>query len=153
MTTTELDQVYEAIDSRDVSKLEQALAGLSSIDKLVHGSAAIHYAVIEKFPEGLACMIKHGADLNLADSTGRTALHYAVMVDSTGEMARSLITAHANVNAKTQIYGSTPLDYAIKLGFANVEQIVRAAGGMTKQELRIGRPTNQKNSSDHGQSR
>ena len=52
------------------------------------------------FPEGVAYLLAHGADVNAHDRDGWTSLHLAAKYED-GKMARLLITHGAKVNAKT----------------------------------------------------
>lgn len=68
-------------------------------------------------------LLQYGADINARCSAGITALHYAVMFNSTGAAARLLINFNGgptysglNVNAR-DYHGWTPLHYACHFGF------------------------------------
>lgn len=60
-------------------------------------------------PQLVEALLKHGADANALDSTGQSALHWAVG-DAEVESVRLLIEAGADVNAKDK-EGHTPLSH------------------------------------------
>jgi ankyrin repeat protein len=55
-------------------------------------------------------LLIHGADINIADNTGGTPLHFAASSGST-KVVKLLLSNGANVNAKDN-GGCTPLDVA-----------------------------------------
>jgi ankyrin repeat protein len=60
--------------------------------------------------KALAALIKQGADVNVPQSDGATALHWAAHWDD-GEAADLLLRAHARVDVSNE-YGATPLSLA-----------------------------------------
>ena len=72
-------------------------------------------------------IIAHGADVNLADSNGHTALMYAVRgalsAADTGDICKKLLDNHANREAKN-VHGKTALD----LARGQSDKEIRAAG-------------------------
>lgn len=65
----------------------------------------------------ISLLLKHGADLNLKDERGATALHYAVCdflaADNTFKLIDMLLSYGAKINETTKRNG-TPLDYALQ---------------------------------------
>ena len=57
----------------------------------------------------VSSLIRRGANINEASSSGKTPLHYAVMIHSLA-MAELLLKNGARVDAKDNV-GKTPLDY------------------------------------------
>ena len=72
-------------------------------------------------------LLKAGADLNVAQGDGMTALHWSAENRSV-EMAAMLIYAGANVVAVTRIGGYTPLHLASRSGSAAIVQELLEAG-------------------------
>lgn len=52
--------------------------------------------------ECAAILLDHGADPNVMDSSGNTALHYAVYSENTS-MAAKLLAHNANIEAKNKV--------------------------------------------------
>ena len=72
-------------------------------------------------------LLKGGADVNVAQGDGMTALHWSAENRSV-EMAAMLIYAGANVEAVTRIGGYTPLHLASRSGSAAIVQELLEAG-------------------------
>src|SRR5690606_9511977 len=72
-------------------------------------------------------LLAAGADVNVAQGDGMTALHWAAELGDV-EMAKMLIAAGANVRAVTRIGEFTPLHVAAEGGHADVAAALLAAG-------------------------
>jgi uncharacterized protein len=72
-------------------------------------------------------LIAQGADVNLPEGDGMTALHWAAEHGDTA-MTAMLLRAHANVKATTRIGAYTPLQLASRSGSAGVVKALLAAG-------------------------
>lgn len=59
-------------------------------------------------------LVDRGADLNLRDRDGRTALHHALTTRESSGYARELVRNGADVNARDK-HGRTPLFYAVSI--------------------------------------
>lgn len=59
-------------------------------------------------------IVEKGADLNLRDGDGRTALHHALTTRESSGYARELVKNGADVNARDK-HGRTPLFYAVSI--------------------------------------
>lgn len=73
----------------------------------------------EKRVQGL---LQAGTDIKL-DEEGKTALHYAVIFNST-KIVKTIIRAGANGNI-ADINNKTPLDYALELGHEECAKIIQ----------------------------
>ena len=72
-------------------------------------------------------LLKGGADVNVAQGDGMTALHWSAE-NRSAEMAAMLIYAGANVEAVTRIGGYTPLHLASRAGSTTIVQGLLEAG-------------------------
>ena len=72
-------------------------------------------------------LLKGGADVNVAQGDGMTALHWSAE-NRSAEMAAMLIYAGANVEAVTRIGGYTPLHLASRSGGAAIVEELLEAG-------------------------
>jgi ankyrin repeat protein len=63
------------------------------------------------YPDLAAILIRLGADINLHDKIGKTALHYAAQ-EKREQIVRILIEAGADVNSQ-DIHGNSPLGDAV----------------------------------------
>ncbi len=82
-------------------------------------------------------LIAQGADVNIAQGDGMTALHWAAQ-HGDADMAAALLKAHANVNATTRIGNYTPLHVASRDASGNVVRELVAAGGDVKATTSTG---------------
>lgn len=72
-------------------------------------------------------LITEGADVNIAQGDGMTALHWAAE-HADSAMAAALVRAHADVKATTRIGSYTPLELASRSGSAGVVKVLLGAG-------------------------
>ncbi|XP_067156135.1 ankyrin repeat domain-containing protein 22 isoform X2 [Apteryx mantelli] len=68
-------------------------------------------------------LLRAGADVNAADFSGSTALHYACEMKNQAVISL-LLEAHADPSVKNQ-EGETPLDIARRLQFSNIESMLK----------------------------
>ena len=93
-------------------------ADVNGVNKVKHTPLMI--AAIRGHINALTLLIKHGADVDLQDSDGYKALHFAVYgSDISSEIFSCLIGIGADVNARTK-NGVTPLMIAAEEGHINV---------------------------------
>jgi ankyrin repeat protein len=81
--------------------------------------------------EQVRALIKSGADVNLAQGDGMTALHWAAELGDV-EMATMLIAAGANLESVTRIGGIRPLHLAAENGQAKVARTLLDAGALAE---------------------
>ena len=86
--------------------------------------------------EAVQLLLKGGADPDLRQTDGATALHWATYRENL-EMVNSLIAAGANVNAVNRLNASS-LYLAAKAGNAELIAILLKAGATANQELTLG---------------
>ena len=79
------------------------------------GRTRLMYCAEHGYVDGLEWLIRHGANTDIQDSAGYTALHLAIL-NSQMEAAIALIVAGANLNLATMDDGDTPLLYAPPMG-------------------------------------
>jgi len=82
-------------------------------------------------------LIAQGADVNIAQGDGMTALHWAAQRGD-ADMAAALIKAHANVKATTRIGNYTPLHVASRDANGTVVRELVAAGADVKAPTSTG---------------
>ena len=77
------------------------------------GTPILNIAILLKRKRIAKLMVKHGADVNLADHNGETPLMLA-LEKGMFDLARYLVEKGADVNARDHVFGWTPLFYALK---------------------------------------
>jgi uncharacterized protein len=112
-------KVKHAVVTNDVIALQQYLTGGFDPNKRVDqfGSTLLQYAVMDPNHKDnqplVELLIAHGADVNLANNQGVTALALASTYGR-ADLAQILVAKGANVNAKAAD-GSTPLSRALTM--------------------------------------
>ncbi len=86
---------------------------------------AVHHAIDAGWGADVALLAKAGANLELKDKDGQTALHYAVTKKDISA-ATALLEAGANVNARQHIASETPLQLAITSGDIDMVKLLVA---------------------------
>ncbi|XP_065082934.1 tyrosine-protein kinase Shark isoform X2 [Ochlerotatus camptorhynchus] len=101
---------------------EMIKCGYKNIDsKNEHGQTAVHLACLYAEANILEKLIEGGANINNRDTQGNTPLHYACRKSTGLEMARLLINAGTNVQARNKETGWVPLHEAAANG--NLETV------------------------------
>ena len=106
------------------------LAGACCLAGVLHaaGPAA---SVAEAAKDGdratVRALLEQGADVNLAEGDGMTALHWAASKGDV-EVARLLVARGANVKAATRLGSFTPLHLAAQAGSAPIIALLAAHG-------------------------
>jgi hypothetical protein len=127
---THISTFYNAVRNSDVEGIKKWIrsgAKINQVDNDIEGSTPLNFVLnhvinyhmdinIIKF------LIKHGADVNLADRRGNTPLHLVMLQNPFKVMVyvMILIKSGADVNM-TNIYGSTPLHLALRMSFPNIK--------------------------------
>ena len=108
-------------------------ADVNGVNKVKHTPLMI--AAIRGHINALTLLIKHGADVDLQDSDGYKALHFAVYgSDISSEILSCLIGIGADVNARTN-NGVTPLMIAAEEGHINaVTSLVKCGANVDLQD-------------------
>src|SRR5688572_18819717 len=84
-------------------------------------------AAMEGDVAAVRAAIAKGADVNVAQGDGMTALHWAAE-HADSAMTATLLRAKANVSATTRIAEYTPLHIAARAGAASIARSLLAAG-------------------------
>ncbi|HWI17141.1 MAG TPA: ankyrin repeat domain-containing protein, partial [Vicinamibacterales bacterium] len=105
--------------------------------KALNGPDPLLAAAKAKDGAAVKALLKNGADVNVAQGDGMTALHWAA---SHGDAAltQMLLSAGANVRATTRLGGITPLHMASQSGHAAVVAALIAAGAETNAATSTG---------------
>lgn len=96
------------------------------------GETALMEAIGEGFADGVAALLKHKADPNLAAKDGRTAMHFAAGAKYPA-LLQMVYDAGGRMSAR-DTQGMTPLQYAEKSGDA---AMIAAARRLAREEDRI----------------
>jgi ankyrin repeat protein len=107
------DNLFDAIAVRDLGELRRLVAAGADPDRgegAHEGWTPLIYCLNQDWTEGLAALIKAGANVRKADATGFTILHWAC-VGPMPEPARLLLDAGADPNAVPEMREEAPLHY------------------------------------------
>ena len=135
--------VYKFVQEDNIPKLKQLFEAGMPVDSPLNevGQTALMLFCQSLNLQGVQQMLEWGAVLGQTDHMGRTALHYLVQVDATGEGTQWLLSLENlketyDVNAMSQA-GVTPLMLAVKLNHEKaVEQLLNAgANPFLKDQL------------------
>ncbi|MBP1635011.1 MAG: uncharacterized protein H6Q10_1585 [Acidobacteria bacterium] len=108
--------------------VEMLLRAGADVHEAAGGTTPLHGAVRQGFPAAVELLVKHGADVNARDGSGRTALHWAAD-DQRLDMVVLLVSKGADVNA-LDAQRHTPMYYADSYGMgARIQAHLRAHGG------------------------
>lgn len=88
-------------------ELEQSTSLINAKD--FHGRTALHWAAARGDSHAVDTLLAFGANPEIADSLGSTALHYAAWIRT--QCLELLLTSGANPNCKNK-FGDTPLHWA-----------------------------------------
>ncbi len=108
-----------------IEKVKQAIADGADVN--AKNGTPIRYAAGNGQKDIVELLIGEGADVNLATTSGSTALHGAAVKGST-KTAELLIAAGADVNATWKASGVKPLDLAIRWKNTETADLLRRNG-------------------------
>ena len=135
--------VYKFVQEDNIPKLKQLFEAGMPVDTPLNeiGQTATMLFCQALNLQGVQQMLEWGSNLGTVDSMGRTALHYLVQVDATGEGTQWLLSLENlketyDVNHQTNS-GVTPLMLAVKLNHEKVvEQLLNGgANPFLKDQL------------------
>lgn len=103
------DQVYDQIDSLDLTQLDE------------EGANMLHVAVARNAPDLAEALIQKGVPINQADANGQTPLHFAAEIYDL-KSAASMLSHGGNPNVQDK-YGNSPLWKATFNARGNYEMV------------------------------
>lgn len=115
---------FRVVEKNDAPRLEKLISRNLDLEAQESGRTLLHLA---DDPECVKVLIAAGANVNAISEEGQTPLMIAATRGLT-PLVRLLIDAKADLN-KVNVHGRTALDYAIRGGHAEVEEMLRKAGG------------------------
>lgn len=118
--------MLSALHRRDFDAAENLLKAGADPNYTEDGLPLTFLLAMEGDVEGLAFLIRHGADVNCKSPEGATPLHVCWLNDISGRMAKLLIDSGAEVNAINN-RGYSPSDTTKPN--KNTLAVIRAAGG------------------------
>lgn len=94
------ENIWGATKRGDLSNLQTAIEAGDSVDaRLNKAFTPLHIAAMFDQREATKLLLKHGAELSLADEKGNTALHMAAFLGNT-EIVQQLLSAGANTELR-----------------------------------------------------
>jgi len=120
-----------AFEDEDLERAQQLLDQGADVNARfidAEGFTSLMMAVKKKDNAGgVAWLLERGADPDIGNFSGRTALHLAAR-DGRAKHVELLLAAGAGVNVRDE-RGETPLRYAHDAGHKIVERMLRSSGG------------------------
>jgi len=107
--------IFQAISKGDATALRTALMQNANVNLVWNGRTALMDTVIAGREDMAKLLIDHRADVNAADGTGLTALHYAAQ-NNEPDLIDLLVKAGAKVDPANR-EGLTPLMTAAREGY------------------------------------
>ena len=143
--------LHRDLGSKDnILKLQSFIkAGVSVNSKDHVGSSPLHYRAGDGV-EIIRILLEEGAEVDALNDEKKTALHYVNQFYSEPGCIQALIDAGANVNVVEEIYGYTPLHYAVnkkglepdevKMYSDNIKLLIDAGADVNAKNLEGERP-------------
>lgn len=134
------ERIWRAIYKNDVETVSRLLSSGISVDILdEYGRTPLMTAAEYGREEIVRLLLDHGADVNARSENGVTPLLYASGKEATSiECLKLLLNAGANVNAATNITGSTPLIRAVGTGKTEAIKLLIAYGAAVNSQTNNG---------------
>lgn len=136
--------LHMAVRRRKSSELIKALISKGANVNLNHpdwnrqslGATPLHLAARLGRLENANTLLNNGAEPNIGDSTGQTALHIAAAHELTGKLCEELLRRGAKINNCDTIYGETPLHKAVKTNVVdNVKTLITNSADANIQDF------------------
>lgn len=126
-------QLYTACQRNDVQGVRQCLAQGADVNMVTPGNQPLlaEMVVQTPYPEIIRVLLEYGADPNLADGAGRSAVHCAGICNRMDAL-RLLMAYGADVRLRDND-GKTPYDYSAAYG-ADPQVLEYLARAMNRQE-------------------
>nr|XP_058964207.1 E3 ubiquitin-protein ligase MIB2-like isoform X3 [Pocillopora verrucosa] len=107
--------LVNAARSNNLSRVKEILdAKPEWIDKLVGGHTALHVACRQGHCDIIGELLERGANMDILDNQGYTAMHHSTYQDESGEALKLLLERGFDPNVQHRSNKSTPLHLAVK---------------------------------------
>lgn len=133
----QVELLHQAIRAEDKAEIEKYRGRPNYLDaRNEDGYTALQEAIRWGYDEIIAMLVEFGADPDVPDVNGRTALHHAAYSDELGA-AKLLIAKGATVRYKDP-YEYTPLHIAAREGRQEIVQVLLNAGADINARCDVG---------------
>jgi cytohesin len=119
--------LYYAIRNDESDFVDILIAKGADVNAVSRGGIPLQAAVHVGKREAVQSLIEAGAYIDAKNEKGRTALHFAAMLDYR-DILELLLDKGADVNAKDEEHGYTALHHAARLGKRNAAEMLIAKG-------------------------
>jgi Ankyrin repeats (3 copies) len=112
----DLDELRLLVEKRNIEGIQEFVGHYHNVNQrsLLNQSTALFDAAVDSDEKVVQSLLSLGADPNIADDTGDTALMFAILANH-GEIVHQLILAGADVN-HADLAGRTPLIQSVEMG-------------------------------------
>ena len=129
--------IYRSIANRDADALAAAIASGEDVHKPAYGgNTHLHWAAERGFGEGIAMLVKEGADPNVVNDRGDSPLMKAI-INRSPSATVELLKANANPETPNK-RGATPLNWLVNMnasGSVTMTRIVVVDGVETEEPV------------------